>query len=316
MPKVSVIVNCLNGAKYLKECLDSIYNQTYKDWEIIFWDNCSTDESPKIAKSYDNKLKYFSSTKTIPLGEARNSALKKAQGDYTAFLDTDDIWMPEKLELQVPLFEKNNRTGIVFSDAVIKFESNELLNRNFFKKNKPLRGSIFSYTLHNYNSTICMPTVMISKKALYSQSTWFDSRFEIATDFDLFLRIAYSYECDYVDKPLAVYRVHDACSSKKFYHNHYKEIEMTLEKFVSTLPGFEFKHKNEIQKLVNDISFLKGRYFWSIGKPWEARKEFLKQFKNTKFILAYIATLFPYQTFMTLLNLFKTIQCRIINYKN
>ena len=76
-PLISVIMNCYNGAKFLEEAIDSIYSQTYSNWEIIFWDNASTDDSASIAKSYDDRLKYHLALETTPLGEARDLALKK-----------------------------------------------------------------------------------------------------------------------------------------------------------------------------------------------------------------------------------------------
>ena len=79
-PLVSIILNCYNGAKYLEEAIDSIYAQTYSNWEIIFWDNASTDESASIAKSYDDRLKYHQALETTPLGAARDLALKKITG--------------------------------------------------------------------------------------------------------------------------------------------------------------------------------------------------------------------------------------------
>jgi glycosyltransferase involved in cell wall biosynthesis len=91
---------------YLREAIDSVYAQTYKDWEIIFWDNASSDNSGEIAKSYDSRLKYFRGNKTNPLYAVRNCALKKASGKYIAFLDCDDIWLPKKLYLQMAAFEK------------------------------------------------------------------------------------------------------------------------------------------------------------------------------------------------------------------
>ena len=90
-PLVSVIVNCFNGEKYLREALDSVITQTYKNWEIIFWDNQSTDKSAEIFKSYkDNRLKYYyASSHSSILYEARNYALEKANGD---FLSRGYIW--------------------------------------------------------------------------------------------------------------------------------------------------------------------------------------------------------------------------------
>ena len=114
MPTVSVIMNCFNGEKYLREAIDSVYAQTYKNWEIIFWDNASTDNSAEIAKSYDEKLRYFRGEKTVPLYAARNLALKQAKGKYIAFLDCDDYWLPQKLERQVEIFESDKKIGLVY----------------------------------------------------------------------------------------------------------------------------------------------------------------------------------------------------------
>ena len=107
-PLVSIIMNCLNGEKYLALAIDSIKAQTYQNWEIIFWDNASTDDSANIAKQCGEKLKYFKGDKTIPLYAARNKALEKCNGDFIAFLDCDDLWHPLKLEKQVECAKKFN----------------------------------------------------------------------------------------------------------------------------------------------------------------------------------------------------------------
>ena len=92
-PLVSVIMNCYNGEKYLNDSLNSLLSQNYSNWELIFWDNISTDNSKKIFESYkDKRFKYYSATKHEILYKARNLAIKKTSGDYIAFLDTDDIW--------------------------------------------------------------------------------------------------------------------------------------------------------------------------------------------------------------------------------
>ena len=114
---VSIIINCFNGEEYLREALESVISQTYKNWEIIFWDNQSTDTSAKIFKNYqDNRLKYYlASSHTKILYEARNYALKKATGDFIAFLDADDYWLPDKLEKQMPLFN-DPKVGLVYGN--------------------------------------------------------------------------------------------------------------------------------------------------------------------------------------------------------
>ena len=106
-PLVSVIVNCYNGQKYLKDCLRSIVNQTYKNWELIFWDNFSTDQSKKVLNEFnDKRIKYFKSKKFLPLYKARNLAIQKAKGDYISFLDTDDLWKKNKLFEQIKILKK------------------------------------------------------------------------------------------------------------------------------------------------------------------------------------------------------------------
>ena len=89
-PLVSVVINCLNGARYLREAIDSVFSQTYDNWEIVFWDNHSCDESGVIAKSYGDRVRYHRSESTTGLGLARNRALNACRGKYIAFLDVDD----------------------------------------------------------------------------------------------------------------------------------------------------------------------------------------------------------------------------------
>lgn len=85
MAKVSVIVNCYNSEEYLREALESIKGQTYDDYEVVFIDNCSTDNSAAIAKKFGDKLNYFKTTETIPLGAGRNYAIERCTGEYIAF---------------------------------------------------------------------------------------------------------------------------------------------------------------------------------------------------------------------------------------
>ena len=105
LPLISIIINCFNGERFLRTAIDSVYNQDFDDWEIIFWDNASTDDSALIAKSYGRQLKYYSNKKTTSLGKARNMALKMATGKYIAFLDCDDVFLPGKLRKQVSQME-------------------------------------------------------------------------------------------------------------------------------------------------------------------------------------------------------------------
>ena len=161
-PLVSIIMNCHNAEKYLTYSLDSVINQTYKNWEIIFWDNNSDDQSSNIFKKYkDKRFKYFKSNKFLKLGQARNEALKKVNGEFIAFLDCDDLWTNNKLKLQIPLF-KDEKIGIVICDSIFFNDDKDL--KQIYKYNKPKTGYVFSDLLKSY--FISLETTVIRKSHL------------------------------------------------------------------------------------------------------------------------------------------------------
>jgi glycosyltransferase involved in cell wall biosynthesis len=204
-PCVSVIMNCLNCSKYLREAIDSVYAQTFNDWEIIFWDNGSTDNSAEIARSYDERLRYFKGEHTVPLGNARNLAIGQARGKYIAFLDCDDIWLPLKIELQISKFQEDPGLVLVYSNSnIVDGEGNKL--RTSFDAEKPYTGMIFNELLSSYNF-IPLLSVLIRRDVL-DEVGMFNSNLTVAEEYDLFLRIAYKHRVDYIDQPLASYRVH------------------------------------------------------------------------------------------------------------
>ena len=108
-------MNCYNGEKFLFQSVESIINQTYTNWELIFWDNKSKDQSAKILKSFnDKRIKYYLTEEHSLLYKARNLALKKCNGEFISFLDVDDWWDPNKLQHQIKKFS-DERVGLVYS---------------------------------------------------------------------------------------------------------------------------------------------------------------------------------------------------------
>ena len=111
-PKVSIIMNCFNGEKFLRESLKSLFDQTYENWELIFWDNLSSDNSKKILQNFnDKRVIYFCSEHFLSLYKARNNAIQKCSGKYILFLDTDDTWISTKIEKQVEFLENNSESS-------------------------------------------------------------------------------------------------------------------------------------------------------------------------------------------------------------
>src|SRR3990172_11917066 len=106
-PLVSILMNCYNGEKYLREAIESVLAQTYQNWELIFWDNQSTDCSAVICKNYgDSRIRYFCASEHTELGIARILAFHKIRGEYVAVLDADDISHPDRLMRQVGFLEQ------------------------------------------------------------------------------------------------------------------------------------------------------------------------------------------------------------------
>ena len=106
---VSIIMPSWNTGKYISESIQSVLAQTYTNWELIIVDDCSTDNTDEVVAYFcDNRIKYLKNTQNIGAALTRNRALREANGEWIAFLDSDDIWLPEKLEKQIEFMKKNN----------------------------------------------------------------------------------------------------------------------------------------------------------------------------------------------------------------
>lgn len=209
-PLVSVIMNCLNGEEYLRQAINSVMNQSYQNFELIFWDNLSTDSSKKIFEEFkDQRLKYYSGDNYAKLYEARNYAISKSSGDYIAFLDVDDLWDVNKLERQLEKF-KNPKVGLVCSNYWIIEDTKE--KKIAHKKGRP-SGNVLNYLMQDYY--VGLLTLIISKKAYESIKNGFNPKYNIIGDVDFVLRALIGCELSYISEPLAYYRIHDNNLSKK-----------------------------------------------------------------------------------------------------
>ena len=210
-PLVSVVMNCYDGEKYLREAIDSVLTQTYQHWEIIFWDNQSTDRSAEIFKSYaDPRLKYFYAPKHTWLYEARNYAVEKAGGEFLAFLDVDDWWAMSKLEKQISLFSDPD-VGLVCSNYWVVSERK---NKRWEGFERPVpTGWVLNDLLRAY--FVGLPTLVVRRSALASFDHPFNPRYHVIGDFDLVVRLAIHWKLNYVHESVAFYRQHDGSESYK-----------------------------------------------------------------------------------------------------
>ena len=221
-PFISVIINCHNGSKYLTEAIDSVIDQKYNNFEIIFWDNFSTDNSVEIIQSYnDSRIHIFQSKVLTSLGEARNLAVEEAQGKWIAFLDCDDLWSNEKLYKQIKTYNTSNivdSIGLIYCATELIYASdhsnidsawNKML-KNFNLRNSPknlLNGKVYKDLLKR--NFIPLVSALI-KKDIYTELKGIDSTLTQSEDYDLFLKITNKYNILCVREVLCFYRIHNS----------------------------------------------------------------------------------------------------------
>lgn len=241
-PKVSVNICCYNSEKFIKETLQSILDQTFNDFEVIVIDDGSKDKTRQIIKSFsDSRIKYFYQDNQ-GLSISRNKAIELSKGKYIALIDHDDCWIPDKLELQVQLLEKNAKIGLVYSDSYIVDEKLNIKNR-FFIDFLPYRGNIIKPLLH-LNIIPCLTAVF--RRELVDMIGDFDPALAITEDYDFFIRIAFVADIDYIDKPLARCRIHSDNTTGKNLEKLYKET-------ISILRAYDNKTKDStIKKVITE----------------------------------------------------------------
>lgn len=209
-PLISVVIPTRNRANYIEQALQSVFAQTYKNFEIIVIDDGSIDGTERVLQSYI-ELKMIRCFIRQPKGvsAARNFGVTQARGKYIAFLDSDDLFLPTKLEKQIQLFLDKPDLGFVhcwfskFNDAG---QDLGVRNTSFFK------GRVYPSMLLEWSTLMAMPCMLISKAA-FEDAGGFDEQMAWAEDLDLWRRIARQFEIDLVPEALVKVRVHAGSTS-------------------------------------------------------------------------------------------------------
>lgn len=264
-PEISIIMNCHNGEKFLSEAIKSVLNQTYKNWELIFWNNSSSDQSEKIFKSFkDKRLRYFYTSKKVSLYVSRNAAIKKTKGNFVAFLDVDDTWLPNKLKLQLEKF-KDKKVGLVYG-KFLKYNKDSLFRKKQFitKQNLP-EGYITKNLLKNY--PIGLLTIMIRKKFIQKEKEIFKVKYNYLGDLDFVLRFSLKYKFAAVQECIGVYRQHSNQMQKK----NFKTKSIQFSKWYNEItskeifgPIEDLKLLTEWERFHSSLSLVKEKRNWKV----------------------------------------------------
>lgn len=281
-PLISVIVNCYNGQKFLNKCINSILDQTYTNFEIIFWNNKSDDDSLLVIKKYtDKRIKIFNSKIHTNISIARNNAIKESAGDYICFLDVDDYWSKFKLEKQIIYF-KSEEIGVSFTNFwYIKISKKK---ENKKKINLKFENGLINKLIKKYE--IVLSTIMVKREVLEKIDTPFNEAYHIISDFDFTLNLLLINKYHHIKDHLTYRTWHGENETIKKRRDAVQEIENWINNNHS-------KYKNYL----NEINFLEKKVFYDKinfkikdKKFVEAINFFLNNSLNLK--LSYIKNIF------------------------
>lgn len=218
MPRISVIMPVYNTkTEYFKEAVESILAQTYTDFELIIVDDCSKDYIKEIVLSYsDKRIRYYRMSQNSGAAAARNFAISKAQGEFLAFMDSDDISLPSRFEEQIDFFENNPQIGCLGTE----FETIGDADNKGFSKQIRQHEEITQFLLFT-GCAFCQSTVMLRKEILDKNNIRYNVEYVPSEDYALWLDLIGKTQFAILDKTLVKYR---------FYAENISNCQQSLQK--------------------------------------------------------------------------------------
>lgn len=296
-PLVSVIMPCYNGEKFIGEAIESVMNQTYKNWELIIIDDNSMDNSEKIINNYlsDSRIKYIKSKKNKGIPVVRNIGIRVSKGEYIAFLDQDDIWVQKKIEKQLNLFyKKNERLGLIFGDVLnINSEGKEIkgiASQTFNNKKMKILESnkieiIRTLYLRNF---IPFVTVIVNKEVFTKIGLLDESLVGGADDYEFCLRLVGNFKIMYMNEILAKKRIHKRNFSRV---DRFLSDEIKISEKIIEIYPYLAKYKN---KKLGGGYYSCGRFYQTKGEFIKSRQKFIKAISYNpwqwKYYITYLLT--------------------------
>ncbi len=266
-PAVSVIIPTYNRASLLRKSIQSVLSQTIKDIEIIVINNFSVDKTIDVLNSFDDhRIKVINFSNGGIIARSRNRGMLQSTGRYIAFLDDDDLWYPDKLALELKYMESHPEFGVVYSNARI-IDENDNMNGFLIETGRAKEGEVFQYLLRG--NFIAILTVLI-RREIIDDAGLFDEDPSIiaAEDYEYWMRIASKTMFGYIDRPLALYRVHTMSMSRR------SSVALLRQKVLRKLlkdRNFEEKYNDDILANIERLNFSASVYYWSISDGINAK---------------------------------------------
>ncbi len=319
-PLVSVIIPAYNSARFIDDTLQSVYRQTYKNWEIILIDDGSTDDTKAALASHMGRIRYYFQ-QNRGTAAARNLGLQKARGELVAFLDDDDLWLPEKLNLQVRALHTWPDCGLVFTDGKTFTESgirrDSVISRrlagwmNQYGTPDPMvvKGWL-ARALFLTNEIASASSVMLPKHCLESVGG-FDERIRITDDYDLWLRVAQRYPILLIRSCLYMWRWREDSQSGPIFSRQHRWTEAcitVLEKHWSTAPA---DTRTALRRQLSRMYWYCGRSYFDQNRFQDSRKMFLGCLRYNRVFLPAMPFLLASQLSPSVIDRLRSIKLQI-----
>lgn len=247
MPTVSVVIPLYNAEKTIQATLDSVFQQTFSDFELIVIDDGSTDSSPEIVKVYSDKRLHLFSFANSGAAAARNQGIARAQGDYIALLDADDIWSADKLADQIEMLKKNPEVGLVYSwSDYIDAEGNPVCPGKRVIPSENFDDTYGKLLVSNFLENGSTPLI---RKQVLTDVGGFDESLKSSQDLDLYLKIAANYSFAVVPKVQVYYRITPGSITSNIAKNEQKELEFIDILFSQVPERFKYLKRQKTSNL-------------------------------------------------------------------
>lgn len=268
MQQTTVIMPCYNHGRFVKESVESILIQTVSDLELIVVDDNSTDDSVSVLRELalkDARLKLIVHEKNFGASRSRNDGLRAATGHFVGFCDADDLWKPDKLEMQLKMLVDNPSYDVTYCDSEIIDQTGKLTGKLFSEEFPPPKapsGNLFEHlSLTNF---INMQTVLVRRSAL-GESIYFDEEIKWVEDWWQWIRLSRKHQFLYVGRPMARYRVHPQSTGitqkPKILRNRWKVCKRNIR-----------LHSDMSMQLQAQLWYIMGVELSLISWPTESRK--------------------------------------------
>jgi glycosyltransferase involved in cell wall biosynthesis len=272
-PKVSVVVPTYNREDTIGAAVQSVLDQTFADFEILVIDDGSTDSTEAIVCGIgDPRVSYYRQQHSGLPAVARNNGLRRAQGEYIAFLDSDDLWLRDKLAIQVAYMDAHPDVALSYTNTYQFRQDPELCDR------QPLLGTDDGFSGHVFeqlygrqripNLTVMIRALVVDTAGMLDE----DPRLKANEDYEYWLRIAHKYEIGYVDMPLAKYRQHPDGISKARVATYEAKLAL-IEKLDGLYPEFVSRHQQKRGRWLSQVRYYLGRALLLEGQPQAAREQ-------------------------------------------